>query len=420
MLVQPKGLEISLYLGSATPGQRQQLRDAFASNGEALLAALAPRRELLGWELGENRENPLDTEARSPAEVETPAAAVRWLDEGGTSLTWFIPRGDPLLNGPELPDRIGEVFRSLHPLAAAAWGEAPDEPEPDTDEDEEVRLTTTEVAKRCYLAPETVEDWVQALSGSMRQGLFYGPPGTGKTWVAHHLAQHLATSPENVQVVQFHPAYSYEDFIEGLRPTTAGESGMLEYTVRPGLFQQLCNEARRASGETFVLIMDEINRADVAAVFGELLLLLEYRGDRTVVLPYSQRRFSIPRNLILLGTMNTADRSLALVDFALRRRFNAFPLDPSEDVLDRWTQAHPDVDGDLVLGLFRLIRDRVGQDNSVAPGHSYWMVENIDASTAERIWTYQVRPYLAEHWFERPEELAALDTEVQALIAEES
>ena len=420
VLVQPEGLEISLYLGSATPEQKQQLREAFAANGDALLASLAPHHDLLVWEVGGNRENALDTGATATTAVRDPADALQWLDARGTSVKWFIPRGDPVLDSPELPDRIGEMFRSLHPLAAAAWGEAPDVQQPDMDEDDQTRLSATEVTKRCYLAPETIEEWVQALSGTMRQGLFYGPPGTGKTWVALHLAQHLATSPENVQVVQFHPAYSYEDFIEGLRPTTAGESGMLEYTVRPGLFQQLCNEARRASGETFVLIMDEMNRADVAAVFGELLLLLEYRGDRTVVLPYSQRRFSIPRNLILLGTMNTADRSLALVDFALRRRFNAFPLDPSEDVLDRWAQAHPDVDGDLVLGLFRLIRDRIGQDSSVAPGHSYWMVDNIDASTAERIWTYQVRPYLAEHWFERPEELAALDTEVQALIAEES
>lgn len=420
VLVQPEGLEVSLYLGSATPDQKQQLRDAFAANGEALLAPLAPHGDLLAWEVGENRENPLDTNSRATTAVQGSTDAVRWLDDGGTSVTWFIPRGDPLLDDPDLPDRIGEVFRSLHPIAAAAWGEVPGEPEPETDEDDDARLSVTEVAKRCYLPPETIEEWVQTLSGKVRQGLFYGPPGTGKTWVAQHLAQHLASSPENIQMVQFHPAYSYEDFIEGLRPTTAGDSGMLEYTVRPGLFQLLCNEARRASGETFVLIMDEMNRADVAAVFGELLLLLEYRGDRTVVLPYSQRRFSVPRNLILLGTMNTADRSLALVDFALRRRFNAFNLGPSEDVLARWTHAHPDVDGDLVLGLFRLIRDRIGKDNPVAPGHSYWMVDDIDASAAERIWAYQVRPYLAEHWFERPDELTALDIEVQALIAEES
>lgn len=124
--------------------------------------------------------------------------------------------------------------------------------------------------------------------------------------------------------------------------------------------------------------------------------------------------------MIVLGTMNTADRSLALVDFALRRRFNAFPLYPSPDVLAGWAKDNPDAETGLLLDLFQLIRDRVGADNPVAPGHSYWMVADADAATAERIWAYQVRPYLAEHWFERPEELTRLDHDVQTLIAEQS
>lgn len=162
----------------------------------------------------------------------------------------------------------------------------------------------------------------------MRQGLFYGPPGTGKTHVARQLARHLASSPAHVQLAQFHASYSYEDFIEGLRPEPLADTGILRDSVRPGLFQEFCNRARTARDETFVFIIDEMNRADLAAVFGELLMLLEYRGE-VVVLPYSQQRFSLPRNVVVLGTMNTADRSLALVDFALRRRFNAFPLAPS-------------------------------------------------------------------------------------------
>jgi hypothetical protein len=139
-----------------------------------------------------------------------------------------------------------------------------------------------------------------------------------------------------------------------------------------------------------------------------------------VVLPYSQRRFTVPRNVIVLGTMNTADRSLALVDFALRRRFNAFLLGPSRDVLAEWAKAKPDVDGELLLSLFGLILDRIGVDSPVAPGHSYWMTDDAEAATVDRIWSYQVRPYLAEHWFERPDELIQLDRDVQALIAEQS
>jgi hypothetical protein len=422
VLVQPKGLEVSLYLGSAQPDQRQRLRQAIEAHGEGLIAPLAPYRGTVVWELEGSRENPLEEEQRS-IDVTSAADAARWLDQDGTSIQWLIPRGAPLLGSLELPDRIGEVFRALHPLAAAAWGDDVEVLQVDSssqDENDTTQASVEEVAEQCYLPPETLEEWIHALTGTMRQGVFYGPPGTGKTFVATALAGHLATSPEHVEVVQFHPAYSYEDFIEGLRPTTATDTGMLEYAVRPGLFQQLCNRARTAGRDTFVLIIDEMNRADVAAVFGELLLLLEYRGDRSVILPYSQRRFTIPRNVIVLGTMNTADRSLALVDFALRRRFNAFPLGPSRDVLGGWATAHPDVDADLLLALFDLIQGRVGNNHPVAPGHSYWMVDDADPATVERIWAYQVRPYLAEHWFERPEELSALDRDVQALIAEQS
>ncbi|MER5337969.1 AAA family ATPase [Micromonospora sp. NPDC002717] len=281
----------------------------------------------------------------------------------------------------------------------------------------EAKMTAEQVATACYLPVEQIDEWVSALTTGMRQAVFHGPPGTGKTYVGRLLARHLATSPQHIESVQFHPAYSYEDFVEGLRPEVGAE-GVLSYRVRPGVFSQLCERAQQAPDETFVLVIDEMNRADLAAVFGELMFLLEYRGDSQVTLPYSQRRMSVPQNLFMLGTMNTADRSLALLDFALRRRFHAFPVLPSEDVLSRWADARPTVDRELALGLFRMIRDRVGLDVPVSPGHSYWMAEGLDAATAERIWSYQLRPYLAEHWFERPRELEQLDADIRALIAE--
>jgi len=279
------------------------------------------------------------------------------------------------------------------------------------------RPTSEDVASACHLPVEQVDAWVEALEKGMRQAVFYGPPGTGKTHIARHLAHHLATSPDHVEITQFHPAYSYEDFVEGLRPER-GDGGTLHYAVRKGVFSKLCDRASEVPTETFVLVIDEMNRADLAAVFGELLLLLEYRDAVSATLPYSQERFSVPRNVIVLGTMNTADRSLALLDFALRRRFHAFPLLPSDDVLGRWAESRQVADADLALDVFRLIRDRIGRDSPVSPGHSYWMVEGIDASAAQRIWEYQLRPYLAEYWFERPTELDQLDVDVRALIAE--
>jgi MoxR-like ATPase/uncharacterized protein (DUF2461 family) len=427
VLAEPSSLQVSLYFGSARPDQLRRLRDAVAHHGDALLAPVSLYHDRIVWELHSDREHPLERPAEHSSVAEA-ADMLQWLDAGGNSIKWPVPLGDPLLDDPDLADRIGEFFRTVHPFAAAAWGDPfVDTPtvdatvvEEEVHDDEKARPSLEEVAARCYLRPEVVEEWVTALNGTMRQGLFYGPPGTGKTYVATELARHLASSPEHVETVQFHSSYSYEDFIEGLRPDTVGDSGTLRYVIRPGLFQEFCTRARAAANDSFVLVIDEMNRADLAAVFGELLLLLEYRGDWSVRLPYSQRRFTVPRNVIVLGTMNTADRSLALVDFALRRRFNAFRLDPSPDVLAGWAKEHPDADTSLLLSLFQLIRDRVGADNPVAPGHSYWMVVDADAATAERIWAYQVRPYLAEHWFERPEELARLDQDVQALIAEQS
>ena len=277
---------------------------------------------------------------------------------------------------------------------------------------------TADVARACHLSVETVDGWVAALTeGRLRQAFFHGPPGTGKTWVAQHLASYLATSPEHVHVVQFHPAFSYEDFVEGLRPEVDGNSGGLTYTVRPGLFRALCAKAAAAPEEKFVLVVDEMNRADLAAVFGELLLLLEYRG-RSVQLPYSHKQFAVPENLLLLGTMNTADRSLALVDFALRRRFHAFALRPDRDVLSSWLESGDAEASSLSLRVFDLIADRVGVDPA-APGHSYWMGSG-DAATLERTWTFQVHPYLAELWFDRPERLEDLDREVRLLLGEGS
>jgi MoxR-like ATPase len=422
VLVQPGGLEASLYLGSASPGQRIELRTALEGRGEDLMAGLAPYADRLRWQI-EDRNNPLVPQEST--QIADQSAAVAWLDRGGTSVKWLLPPGDPLLDDPALPDQIGELFQALHPLAAAAWGDLPEGPliadgAGEEEAPEEGRLTVAQVASACYLPVETIEQWVDALQGSMRQGLFYGPPGTGKTHVARQLALHLASSAAHVQLVQFHASYSYEDFIEGLRPDPVGETGMLRYSVRPGMFQQFCKRARAARDQTFVLVIDEMNRADLAAVFGELLLLLEYRGDVSVELPYSQQPFSIPRNVVLLGTMNTADRSLALVDFALRRRFNAFPLEPNAEVLSSWAHKHADANAELLLDLFKLICDRLGTGNPVTPGHSYWMIQDADSAAIERVWTFQVRPYLAEHWFEQPGQLAQLDTEVQALIAERS
>lgn len=283
-----------------------------------------------------------------------------------------------------------------------------------------------QVQIRTHLPIETLEEWVGLLQGPKKQALFYGPPGTGKTFVAQQLARHLAGADGEVATVQFHPSYSYEDFIEGLRPvfqsasedaTDDATSGSIGYQVRPGAFHEFCATARENDKATFVFVIDEINRAELGAVLGELMMLLEYRNT-TISLPYSQKPFFVPENVILLATMNTADRSLALVDFALRRRFHAFQMLPDKSVLKSHFNESAD-DGDLAIEFFDMVQKRVNSTD-FAPGHSYWMGDDVTAQGLYRMWRYDLYPYLAEYWFENRSQLVELNSDVSKLLAEEA
>ena len=168
------------------------------------------------------------------------------------------------------------------------------------------------------------------------QLVFYGPPGTGKTYVARRLAEHFAGEHGSTDLVQFHPSYAYEDFVEGFRPTEAGG-----FRLREGPLKKIARRAERTPDATHVLVIDEINRGNLAKVFGELYFLLEYRGsEHEIRLQYSDKSFNLPENLWIIATMNTADRSIALVDAALRRRFYFVPFYPDEapveGLLRRW------------------------------------------------------------------------------------
>jgi hypothetical protein len=244
--------------------------------------------------------------------------------------------------------------------------------------------------------------WVQAIARKQHV-IFYGPPGTGKTFLAQKLAQHLVAGEDGfVDLVQFHPAYQYEDFIQGIRPVPRAD-GSLGYEMVPGRFLQFCAAARRREG-VCVLIIDEINRADLSRVFGELMYLLEYR-EQTVPLA-GGGEFSIPTNVRIIGTMNTADRSIALVDHALRRRFAFIALDPNYELLRRY---HEQRDTSFpVAALIRLLRrlnDQIG-DPHYAVGISPFLRPDLSAHIAD-IWQMEIVPYLEEYFFDRPEQVDA-------------
>lgn len=242
-------------------------------------------------------------------------------------------------------------------------------------------------------------EWLQECIDLLRdrpQLIFYGPPGTGKTYIAQHLARHLAG--DNVRLVQFHPAYSYEDFFEGYRPVETGG-----FTLKPGPLRKIVDAARENPSSPYVLIIDEINRGNLAKVFGELYFLLEYR-EQNVDLLYATDDdigFTLPKNVFLLGTMNTADRSIALVDAAMRRRFAFLPLHPSEpptrDVLRRWLAA-AGLD-DAVADLLDELNSRI-EDPDFKIGPSYVMRPAVHtAGGLERTWRTAILPLLEEHHF---------------------
>lgn len=252
------------------------------------------------------------------------------------------------------------------------------------------------------------QDWLQECVDLLRdlpQLIFYGPPGTGKTHVAQELAKHLTGGkPENTQLVQFHPAYSYEDFFEGYRPRPASDGQGASFELTHGPLYKLADAARNRPGEPFVLIIDEINRGNLAKVFGELYFLLEYRGKSVELLYGSDRGhgFTLPRNIVILATMNTADRSIALIDAAMRRRFWFQELHPSAGpaatVLERWLARH-ELPGDAAR-LLSALNDRIA-DRDFRIGPSYLMREAVHAHPRglERVWRHQILPLLEEHHY---------------------
>lgn len=290
------------------------------------------------------------------------------------------------------------------PEFAAAVGLAGElrEPRPKAErlKDREVALAKADdkLAKSLHLPREFLDEVLESLL-EKRQVVFYGPPGTGKTYVAKELAAHLTEAGGTQQIVQFHPSYTYEDFFEGFRPRQ-GEEGRLGFELVPGPLKELAEAAREDPENPYILIIDEINRGNLAKIFGELYFLLEYR-DETMRLQYSAEQFSLPRNVFIIGTMNTADRSIALVDAAMRRRFyfHAFFPDrpPVDGVLSSWLRHNKlgNEPAELLMELNRRIDD---PDFSIGP--SYLMSTSIhQGDRMERVWNQAIMPLLEEHFF---------------------
>ena len=253
---------------------------------------------------------------------------------------------------------------------------------------------------------------IATLLEEKKQVIFQGPPGTGKTYVARALARHLAGAEGSVELVQFHPSYAYEDFVQGFRPVELN-NGQAGFELRGGPLLDAAKRAEERGEAKHFLVIDEINRGNLAKVFGELYFLLEYRNEK-IRLQYQkedERKFSLPPNLYIVGTMNTADRSIALVDLALRRRFSFVEFDTSKEpikgLLRRWLNANaPGME--WVADIVERANERL-DDRHAAIGPSYFMKPGLTEERARRIWAHDVLPYVEERLFGERENLSEFD-----------
>src|SRR5690606_7862169 len=334
---------------------------------------------------------------------------VEWLNE--TRPVPFANRPQPLpaklhsqSDVVELTDNIAAIEELLALLGVGQETEAVEPPR---------QLAFPEVSEA--LADDLLieRDQLQRLADLLwenKQLILYGPPGTGKTYIARKLADELA-EPAAVKLVQFHPSYTYEDFFEGFRPVQQAD-GQLTFELRPGPFRQLVEAARQHPSDPYILIIDEINRANLAKVFGELYFLLEYRDDAIGLLYSAESDFTLPPNVFVIGTMNTADRSIALVDAAMRCRFRFIELHPGlppvKDLLSRWVARLAETDEQAVHNpdapaLLDALNARI-EDHDLAIGPSYLMKPSIyrREDGLESVWETALLPLLAEHHYGSP------------------